>query len=185
MKPAAPQITATTPASPANNNAPKVKGSAAAGSTVKLYRIAGCTGTAVASGSATQFGSPGLGATVTDNTTTTFRATATDAAGNTSACSSPRTYVEDSTAPQTSITAGPSGPTTDSTPTFSFSSSEPNSTFQCRFDSQAFAACSGPGASHTPSTPLPAGSHTFEVRATDKAKNTDATPSKRTFTVAP
>jgi hypothetical protein len=185
VPPAVPQITATTPASPANNNSPKVKGSAAAGSTVKLYRMAGCTGTAVASGSATQFSSPGLSATVTDNTTTTFRATATDAAGNTSACSSPRTYVEDSTVPQTSITAGPSGPTTDSTPTYNFSSSEPNSTFQCRFDSQAFAACSGPGASHTPATPLPAGSHTFEVRATDKAKNTDATPSKRTFTVAP
>jgi putative glycosyl hydrolase/Big-like domain-containing protein len=183
VPPAPPQITATTPASPANNNSPLVKGSAAAGSTVKLYKTAGCTGTPVASGPATQFASPGLSATVTDNTTTSFRARAADAVGNLSACSSARTYVEDSTAPETTITAGPSGTTTDNTPTFSFTSSQSGSTFQCRFDSQPFAACSGPGASHTPSTPLSAGSHTFAVRATDQAKNTDPTPATRTFTV--
>jgi polysaccharide biosynthesis protein PslG len=97
--PAAPQITGTDPASPANDNAPKVKGTAAAGSTVRLYKTAGCTGTAVASGSAAQFASPGLGVSVLDNTTTMFRATARDAAGNTSACSAALQYVEDSTAP--------------------------------------------------------------------------------------
>ena len=53
----------------------------------------------------------------------------------------------------------------------------------CRFDSQAFAPCSGPGASHTPSTPLSLGSHSFEVRAIDRAKNIDPTPARRTFTV--
>jgi hypothetical protein len=137
----------------------------------------------VASGPATQFASPGLSATVADNTTTSFRARAADAVGNLSTCSSARTYVEDSVAPETTITAGPTGPTADNTPTFSFTSSQAGSTFQCRFDSQAFAACSGPGASHTPSTALSPGSHTFEVRATDQAKNTDPTPATRTFTV--
>ena len=68
-------------------------------------------------------------------------------------------------------------------PTFRFQSEEPNSTFKCRFDSHAFAACSGPGASHTPSSQLSFGSHSFEVRATDEAKNTDPTPAKRTLTV--
>jgi polysaccharide biosynthesis protein PslG len=92
--PAAPQITATVPASPANNNAPKVKGTAAAGSTVKLYKTAGCTGSPVAQGSRAQFASPGITATVPDNSTTYFRATARDAAGNTSACSASRQYVE-------------------------------------------------------------------------------------------
>jgi hypothetical protein len=183
--PAAPQITDTDPNSPAPNNAPKLKGSAAAGSTVRLYRTAGCTGSPAASGSPAQFASPGLSALVADDTTSFFRATARDTAGNVSPCSSARQYVEDSTPPQTTITSGPSGSTTDDTPTFSFASSESNSTFKCRFDSLPFAACSGPGASHTPSTPLSNGSHSFAVRGSDRAKNTDPTPAKRTFTVTP
>jgi hypothetical protein len=98
VAPAAPQITDTDPNSPANDNAPEVKGSAAAGSTVRLFKTAGCTaGTAVALGSAAKFASPGITASVPDNTTTAFRATATDAAGNVSACSGSFTYVEDST----------------------------------------------------------------------------------------
>ena len=43
--------------------------------------------------------------------------------------------------------------------------------------------CSGPGASHTPSSPLAAGSYTFRVRATDAAGNTDQSPATRAFTV--
>ena len=183
--PATPQITAIVPASPANNNAPTVKGSAEAGMTVRLYKTVGCTGTPVATGSAAQFASPGLSASVADNTTTAFRASARDAAGNVSPCSVARTYVEDSTAPETTISSGPSGPTTDATPTYTFTSSESGSTFECRFDSDPFAACSGPGASHTPSTPLSLGQHSFEVRATDRAKNTDLTPSTRAVTVSP
>ena len=97
--PAAPSINDTDPNSPANNNAPMVKGFSAAGSTVALYTTAGCTGTPVASGSAAEFKTPGLPASVANNTTTLFRARATDVAGNTSACSAARTYVEDSLAP--------------------------------------------------------------------------------------
>ncbi len=97
--PAAPNINDTDPNSPANNNAPKVKGFAATGSTVALYTTAGCTGTPVASGPATEFKTPGLTASVANNTTTLFRAKAMDVAGNASACSAPRTYVEDSLAP--------------------------------------------------------------------------------------
>jgi hypothetical protein len=44
--------------------------------------------------------------------------------------------------------------------------------------------CSGPGASHTPSAPLSAGAHSFDVRAIDMAKNADSTPARRTFTVS-
>jgi hypothetical protein len=40
---------------------------------------------------------------VADDSTTTFKATATDAAGNVSACSSGYTYVEDSTDPSSSV----------------------------------------------------------------------------------
>ncbi|HEX7059846.1 MAG TPA: M4 family metallopeptidase, partial [Solirubrobacterales bacterium] len=42
--PAAPQITATAPDSPANDNSPEVKGSAESSSTVKLYATANCSG---------------------------------------------------------------------------------------------------------------------------------------------
>jgi hypothetical protein len=95
--PAAPRITDTDPNSPANNNAPEVKGSAAAGSIVWLYRNATCGGFPIGSSSAARFASPGITVSVADNTTTSFRARARDAAGNLSPCSSPFGYVEDST----------------------------------------------------------------------------------------
>jgi Glycosyl hydrolase catalytic core len=98
VAPPAPTITDTDPNSPANDNAPEVKGTAQAGTTVKLFKTAGCTaGTAVAQGSAARFASPGITVTVADDTTTAFRARAMDAAGNLSACSGAFNYVEDST----------------------------------------------------------------------------------------
>lgn len=98
--PAKPTLSSTNPASPANNNAPKVVGSAEAGSTVKLYTNNTCTSAVAATGTAAGFASPGLGVSVSDNTTTTYYATATDAAGNVSSCStSSISYVEDSLAP--------------------------------------------------------------------------------------
>src|SRR5262249_47433561 len=100
-----------------------------------------------------------------------------------SGCSSPLTYIEDSAAPDTTITSGPTGTTNDSTPTFGFSSSESGSSFECRFDTAPFAPCSGPGATHTPNTALPDGEHVFEVRAIDAAANVDPTPASRPFTV--
>ena len=53
--PAAPRINDTDPNSPANDNQPEVKGQAEAGSTVRLYKTAGCTGVMLASGPAAQF----------------------------------------------------------------------------------------------------------------------------------
>jgi hypothetical protein len=181
--PAAPRITATLPGSPANANGPRAVGTAEPGSTIRVYKTVGCTGAAAAVGPASTFGSTGLKVTVPDNTTTGLRATATDRAGNTSTCSAARTYVEDSRAPQTTITSGPSGVTLEPSPTFGFASSEPGSTFECRFDSEPFATCSGPNASHTPAAPLESGAHTFEVRAVDRALNIDPSPASRTFAV--
>ena len=91
--------------------------------------------------------------------------------------------VIDTTPPETTIDSGPeNGSTTsDTTPTFGFSSNEPG-TFACRVDGAAFGPCSGPGDTHTTAT-LADGSHTFEVRAIDAASNVDPTPASRTFTV--
>jgi hypothetical protein len=178
--PAAPTLTGTDPVSPANANNPGVKGDAEAGSTVRLYTDASCSGDPAATGSAAGFASPGLPVAVADDTSTTVRATATDEAGNTSACSaSSITYVEDSTAPETAIDSGPEGATADATPTFTFSSSEPGSSFECSVDGGAFASCSSPYTTE----PLANGTHTFAVRATDPGGNTDATDATRTFEV--
>lgn len=82
----------------------------------------------------------------------------------------------------TFIDSGPGGPTNDDTPTFAFSAGVPGSTFECRVDADPFAACSGPGDSHTTAS-LPDGPHTFEVRAIDGTAVPDASPASRTFTV--
>ena len=93
------------------------------------------------------------------------------------------TTVPDTDPPETSVSSGPSGPTNDSTPTFGFSSDEPSSTFECRFDAAPFGGCSGPGATHTPAAPLSDGAHVFEVRATDPSNNTDPTAASRSFSI--
>ena len=75
---------------------------------------------------------------------------------------------EDSNPPDTTITSGPTGTTRDRQPTFKFKSSESSSTFECRYDSEAFRPCSGNG-SDKPATALSFGTHTFSVRAVDAA----------------
>jgi hypothetical protein len=86
----------------------------------------------------------------------------------------------DTTPPDTTITAGPTGTTSDSTPTFSFTATEAGSTFECRVDGGAWVSCTTPFTTAV----LADGAHTFEVRATDGAGNTDPTPASRSFTVA-
>jgi Ca2+-binding RTX toxin-like protein len=87
----------------------------------------------------------------------------------------------DETPPETSISSGPAEGSTvdDPTPSFAFSSSETGSSFECQLDGGGFAACSSP---YTTAA-LADEPHTFYVRATDAADNTDATPAARSFTV--
>jgi hypothetical protein len=105
----------------------------------------------------------------------TFAARAIDAAGNPDASPATRRFTVDTTPPDTSITAGPSGPTADRTPTFSFTATEAGSTFKCKVDSQAFAPCRSPKTT----APLADGVHRFYVRATDRAGNSDTSPAHR------
>ena len=195
----------------------------------------------------------------------TFQVRATDAAGNTDLSPASFTWTVDTAAPNTTITAQPSDPSNVTAPSFSFSSSEGGSTFECQLDGGGWSSCSSPeelrrpqpglahlrGARHrrrrrtptrrpraspgrstpprrTPRSPrspatratrraptspsarararstfecqldgggwsscsspksytgLSQGSHTFEVRATDAAGNTDATPASFTWTI--
>jgi CSLREA domain-containing protein len=173
--PDAPTLTDTDPDSPANENSPFVKGTAEAGSTVRLYADSNCTGTVLGMGNAAAFSSPGLAPSppLGENSTTTFRATATDAAGNTSACSAPLTYVEDSIDPALTIDPPPVPAfTSDNTPTFSFHATDanPGVTYQCTLPPvDPGSSCNEP--SRTYSTPISDGSYTFTVTATDAAGN--------------
>jgi hypothetical protein len=83
----------------------------------------------------------------------------------------------DVTPPETTIT---SSTTAESSASFGFTSSESGSTFTCRLDAAAWSPCTSP-ASYTN---LSAGGHTFQVRATDSAGNTDVTPASHTWTAA-
>ncbi len=175
--PPAPTIGTTQPSSPGNDNAPRLRGAAENGSVVRLYLDSACAGAVVAEGSATAFASPGLLVSVADDSTTTYRARATDVAGNASACSSAVTYVEDSRGPTATID---NTPVTGNTPTFTFASPEAGATFECRLDSGAFTPCTSP---YTVAAGLPSGAHTFEVRAVDAAGNRGA-GAVRGFTVS-
>lgn len=83
--------------------------------------------------------------------------------------------------PATTIASGPSGPTSEPAPRFTYHSSRLESTFECRIDQGSFEAC--PTAGYAPSTPLANGSHTFSVRAVDAAGHVDPTPASRDFVV--
>jgi ricin-type beta-trefoil lectin protein len=85
----------------------------------------------------------------------------------------------DTVAPNTTVSAGPSGSVLAQSVSFYFASSENNSTFECALDEGAYAACASPKA--YPS--LGFGRHTFRVRAIDGARNIDPTPVERTFAV--
>src|ERR687890_1547738 len=89
----------------------------------------------------------------------------------------------DTTPPETTIVSGPSGTVKSRDATFTFSSTEPsNATFQTRLDGGDWEA-NGTATSKTYSQ-LPNGTHTFDVKATDAAGNTDPTPASRSWKVS-
>jgi hypothetical protein len=110
-----------------------------------------------------------------------FSVRATDPAGNTDATAASHTWTVDTTPPNTTITAAPPTSTTSTSASFGFTSSEAGSSFQCALDEAAFAPCASP----QEYTALAEGSHTFQVRATDPAGNTDPTPANHTWTIQP
>lgn len=85
----------------------------------------------------------------------------------------------DTSPPETSITAGPSGIDTADFTTLEFSS-EAGASFECKLDALAWQPCTSPLSLAS----LAVGQHTFHVRASDAAGNVDATPAIRTWVVA-
>ncbi|MDQ3690407.1 MAG: DNRLRE domain-containing protein [Chloroflexota bacterium] len=82
------------------------------------------------------------------------------------------------TPPDTYIDSGPEGTVPLRDATFTFSSTQSDSTFECRLDSAPFSACSSPVSYSQLST----GEHTFVVRAIREG-TPDPTPATRTWTV--
>lgn len=109
----------------------------------------------------------------------TFRVRAVDGAGNVDATPATTTWTVDTGAPQTAIDSAPSDPSNAANPVFTFSADDSDATFECSLDGAAFAACNSPRTL----VGLSEGAHTFRVRATDLAGNTDATPASYTWTV--
>jgi large repetitive protein len=178
--PSAPTLTGTKPSSPANDNHPEVTGTLGTGNPtlVSIFKNRTCSGTPAATGAPSTFTGNGITIDVADDSSTSISATASNTGGD-SACSNAITYVE-ATPPNTTITSAPPSYTKGTSATFGFASSEANSTFACRFDDAAIAT---PCASPMTYGGLAEGAHTFRVKATDPAGNTDPTPARRTFTV--
>jgi hypothetical protein len=86
----------------------------------------------------------------------------------------------DTTPPDTSITSAPPASTASTSASFSFTSTETNSTFECKLDAGAYGACTSP---KSYAAGLATGSHTFSVRAKDVAGNVDPTPATYTWTI--
>ncbi|HYT11040.1 MAG TPA: DNRLRE domain-containing protein, partial [Mycobacteriales bacterium] len=109
----------------------------------------------------------------------TFQVRAVDAVGNVDASPASRSWAIDTVPPATVIDSGPPAASNTDSASFSFSSDEQSVTFRCSLDGSAFASCTSP----VQYAGLTDGSHTFQVRATDAAGNTDPQPPSSTWTV--
>lgn len=114
-----------------------------------------------------------------------FLVKAIDSAGNVQ--STPTAYkwtvdnsLEDKTPPETAIVAKPSDPSGSPVASFTYSSNEAGSSFQCKLDGGNFNSCPAAGVTYSG---LAEGGHTFQVRATDSSNNTDPSPAGYSFSV--
>jgi hypothetical protein len=106
-----------------------------------------------------------------------FRVRSVDAAGNTDPTPARREWEVDAKAPSTNLTEAPEEFSKDSR--FEFSSSEKDSSFECKLDDGEYEACSSPK-----SYPgLADGPHRLRVRAIDRAGNPDPSPASRKWTL--
>jgi hypothetical protein len=109
----------------------------------------------------------------------TFSVRARDTAGNVDTSAATRTWTIDATPPDTQIDSGPAeGSTSGPSVAFGFSS-EAGASLECSLDGAAFSGCGSPAAF----SGLASGAHSFAVRATDVAGNTNPTPTVRNWQV--
>jgi hypothetical protein len=170
----------TSPLSPANDNAPRLVGSAPGADAVKLFPNSSCSGAPVATVSPPELAA-GVAMHVPDNSTTNFTGFSVGN-GKQSFCSPPATYIEDSTAPRTRITMGPGAKTRRHKAIFRFAdtSGDPAGVqFKCKVDRGKWKPC------HSPLKLRHLSFHRYvlRVRGTDAIGNAEAKPAKRSFKV--
>jgi hypothetical protein len=122
VAPSAPVITSSSPASPSRTSTlPTITVTGEVGSTIRIYSGGSCTGSILGTGVVSIGGAASIAISVTSNASTILSATATDAAGNVSACSNTFTYIHDNVAPTTPIitSSTPTSPGNSLTPTLS------------------------------------------------------------------
>lgn len=177
--PVAPHLR-TQPSGRANDNSPRITGSAPSAERVKIFSNTSCSGSPVANVTADELGS-GITMHVADNSVTDF-AGVSIANGKQSFCSPPATYIEDSTAPRTRITMGPGAKTRRHKVVFRFADTgeEPLATsFQCRVNHKKWKPCHSPFKLRH----LRFHRYTLRVRGTDQIGNGESKPAKRSFKV--
>jgi hypothetical protein len=178
FKPEAPRLHMS-PGARANDNDPRVAGSAPGAVSVLIFASSNCAGSPVAKAAAGQLAA-GIPVHVADDTTTAF--SAVSVGGQRSTCSEPVTYVEDSTAPVTRITMGPGVKTRKREAVLRFadvSDDPPGTSFLCKVDRAKWKSCSSPFHLRH----LRRSSHVFRVRAVDAAGNVETRSAKRRFKV--
>ena len=114
-----------------------------------------------------------------------FEVLAIDNAGNVQPAPTTFTWTVDNslldeTPPETAILSRPADPSTSPVASFTYSSNEPGSSFQCKLDGGNFSGCPSAGITYSG---LAEGPHTFQVRAIDASHNTDPTPAGYSFSV--
>jgi len=110
-----------------------------------------------------------------------FAVRARDRAGNIDPSPAIYAWAVDTSTPDTTIIAGPSGPVPDTSAMFTFFSPDAGAgaTFQCSLDGRAFATCMSPQTYPG----LTEGAHTFAVRVRDAVGNFDPSPADHSWTV--
>jgi hypothetical protein len=118
--------------------------------------------------------------------THTFRVWAIDNAGNPDPTPAEFSFAVDTsigdlTPPDTAILSAPANPSRSSSASFTYSSSEAGSRFECSLNGGPFAACPAAGAAYAN---LANGDYTFAVRAIDRVGNVDSVPATYSWKVA-
>lgn len=170
----------TVPGGWANDNLPRVTGSAPGAGTVRVYADPACQGPVVGRGSAAQFAA-GLPIRVLDNSVVAFSGISV-AAGRASSCSAPVYYVEDSLRPRVRFTFGPAFKTKRRRVVLRFRDTRGDrrsTIFRCKVDRRRWRRCRSPLRLRR----LAARPHVVRVKAFDRAGNRQKKATKRRFKV--
>jgi MYXO-CTERM domain-containing protein len=182
--PAAPVVNTPADGSATNDTTPAYSGTAEPGSTVTVIVDGVSIGTTTATAGGTWTFTPTVALADGPHT---VRATATDAAGNTSLSSATNTFTVDTVVPAAPVVLTPAdgSTTSDNTPTYS-GTAEPGSTVNVIVDGASVGTAIANAAGNwtlTPTGGLPGGSHTVLATATDAAGNTSPNSNTNTFVV--